>query len=306
MYQQRADCISDLLDQQAGVVSRAQLRGRGIDRHAVRAEAAAGRWETWGRHTVAVSVTDLPAAMRWSAIFEVGKHARLDGATALVASGLTGWQCDAVELAVPHGMSAKGHPGIRICRVRGLEQPQPVGIPRSPVVPATVRAALRARSRPQAATLLAMVVQQRLVDASRLLMAWNEVRWAPDHRFITTIVEDVCDGAHALGELDFARLCRTYGLPEPEHQAVLQGPRGRIYRDIRWPGLTVEIDGAQHFAGLAVVEDALRANAVTMTGDMVLRIPVLGLRLREADFMRQVVAPRATLRTGGSRGRPCP
>lgn len=50
----------------------------------------------------------------------------------------------------------------------------------------------------------------------------------------------------------------------------------------------MEIDGAHHAAGLADVDDALRQNEVTIDQSMVLRIPVLGLRLAEGTFMAQV------------------
>jgi very-short-patch-repair endonuclease len=98
------------------------------------------------------------------------------------------------------------------------------------------------------------------------------------------------DGVQSLGELDFARLCRSRGLPEPARQVVRQGPRGRIYLDVRWERhrLVVEIDGAQHREGLAVTADNLRRNALTLQHDTVLRIDLIGLRLFEDEFMAQV------------------
>ena len=71
---------------------------------------------------------------------------------------------------------------------------------------------------------------------------------------VRQVVADLTDGAHSLGELDFARLCRERGLPEPSRQAVRRGPRGTIYLDVRWDHLrlVVEIDGAQHTQGLSV------------------------------------------------------
>ena len=102
---------------------------------------------------------------------------------------------------------------------------------------------------------------------------------------------DLCDGAHSLGELDFAAMCRRAGLPPPSRQVVRTGPGGRIYLDVAWEdiGLVVEIDGGHHALALNPVDDALRQNDVTLTGDVVLRIPVLGLRLTPGAFMAQVV-----------------
>ncbi len=104
-------------------------------------------------------------------------------------------------------------------------------------------------------------------------------------------VLDICDGAHALGELDFARLCRQVGLPAPTRQRVLRGTDGRVYLDACWEdvGLAVEIDGGHHQWALNPVDDALRQNEVVLDGDVVLRVPVLGLRLQRERFMDQVV-----------------
>ena len=105
------------------------------------------------------------------------------------------------------------------------------------------------------------------------------------------VVDDICDGAHSLGELDFAGMCRQVGLPPPSRQVVRTGPGGRIYLDVAWEdiGLVVEIDGGHHALALSPVDDALRQNEVTLSADMVLRIPVLGLRLEPDRFLDQVV-----------------
>ena len=57
--------------------------------------------------------------------------------------------------------------------------------------------------------------------------------------------------------------------------------------------------GAQHTWGLAPALDALRQNGVTLASDTVLRIPNVGLRLHEAEFMDQVA--RALELRGGLR-----
>lgn len=63
-----------------------------------------------------------------------------------------------------------------------------------------------------------------------------------------------------------------------------------MYLDVRWSalGLVVEIDGAQHRMGLALMEDNLRQNDVTLSGDVVLRIDLLGLRVTEDHFLDQL------------------
>ena len=105
------------------------------------------------------------------------------------------------------------------------------------------------------------------------------------------MVRDVCDGAHSLGELDFARLCRTRGLPEPDRQSVRTLADGRVYLDVAWNdiGLVVEIDGGHHALALNTVADALRQNELVLSAERVLRIPVLGLRLDPNAFLNQIV-----------------
>ena len=92
-------------------------------------------------------------------------------------------------------------------------------------------------------------------------------------------------------------MCRRRGLPEPDRQVLRTGPRGRVYLDVRWSGLglIVEIDGAQHRMGLALMEDNLRQNDVTLSGDVVLRIDLLGLRVAEDQFLDQVERAMAQL-----------
>ncbi|EAP96939.1 hypothetical protein JNB_20053 [Janibacter sp. HTCC2649] len=102
------------------------------------------------------------------------------------------------------------------------------------------------------------------------------------------MIADVCDGAHSLGELDFGAWCRRYGLPEPLRQTLRTGPSGRVYLDVEWEGLVVEIDGGHHLLGLNPTDDALRSNEVALGSSRVLRIPLLGLRLEADRFMAQV------------------
>jgi len=73
--------------------------------------------------------------------------------------------------------------------------------------------------------------------------------------------------------------------------------RTRVYLDVRWSsiGLVVEIDGSQHRVGLALTDDNLRQNAVTLSGDVVLRIDLIGLKVCAHQFMDQVCRAHAEL-----------
>jgi very-short-patch-repair endonuclease len=150
---------------------------------------------------------------------------------------------------------------------------------------------------------LVMPVQQRLVTGPRLVAATEVVTGRGPRALIRRLAMDIADGAHSLGELDFAEMCRRRRLPAPSRQVIRHGPRGRVYLDVRWDdvGLVVEIDGSQHLQGLNVTDDNLRQNAITLQGDMVLRIDLVGLRIYEEAFLDQV---EEGLRVGSMYQRP--
>lgn len=168
---------------------------------------------------------------------------------------------------------------------------------------ATVRAAEWARTDREAATLVAMVVQQRLVSTTALLGRWSTVSVSRRRGFLDAVIRDVCDGAHSINELDVGQACRSRGLPEPTRQAVRTGPRGRVYLDAWWEEEKVhaEIQGAHHYEGLKVVDDSFRANdlAIRDPRTITLAIPVLGWRLYPDRYLDQI---QAALAEGGRRG----
>jgi very-short-patch-repair endonuclease len=246
-----------------------------------------------GRQTVALHTGPLtPTALWWRALWEVGACAVLDGVSALQASGVRGLDTAAVQVSVPRDFRRPRVTGVRQRRVgHGDDDVVRVGVPRVRPALAAIRAASWAVSNRQAALILVLPVQQRVVLGEHL-MAASLTRNVRDRRgLIERLSCDIADGAQSLGELDFAALCRARGLPEPGRQVVQRSARGRIYLDVRWPavGLVVEIDGSGHRTGLAVTLDNLRQNQVAISGDTVLRIDLVGLRLETDAFLDQVV-----------------
>lgn len=161
--------------------------------------------------------------------------------------------------------------------------------PDRPVV-AAVRAAAWAHTDRQAALILLMTCQQRLARPADMLTYAKSRPRLSRRQVIESVLRDAASGVQALGELDFARLCRKRGLPEPNRQVVRRRPGGRAYLDVEWEayGVVVEIDGVQHLEPLHTLDDALRQNDVTMGRRVVLRIPNLGLILEEDRFLDQV------------------
>ncbi len=266
----------------------------GYDHAAVQREVHGDRWQRLGTHTVALHTGPVsPEAMRWRAVWEVAARVALvDGVSALQAAGLTGFDEERVHVSVPRGAQCPRVTGVRVHRVTRtcLDDP-PAGLPRTRPDVAALRAAAWAGSDRQAALILCLVVQQRLTTAAHLSATLRTVRNRGRRPFVRQVVRDLTDGAHSLGELDFATLCRRHGVPPPDRQVIRRGARGRIYLDARWGcGVVVEIDGAGHRVGLAVTDDNLRQNDVVLTGDVVLRIDLVGMRVHEVDFMRQVAS----------------
>lgn len=285
----REHLVAALACDHDGVVSREALRRAGIGRDAIRTEVRAGRWELLGDHTVRVlSVGAGPRLHLWRAVWESGRGAALDGAAALVAGGMTGFDLRSIDVSLPRNARRRPVAGVRSHVRRTVPHTVPVGLPRVKPSLATIHAAQWAASDRQAALLLCLPLQQRLVRSEDVLKVWREVARSPRRAFLEAAVVDVCDGAQALSELDFAWWCQRYRIPPPERQHVLSTTRGRVYLDARWRGLAVEVDGGHHFTGLNPVDDALRANEVVIGGDRVLRLPLLGLRLVPHEFMAQV------------------
>ena len=293
--------VEDLARDQHGVVSRKQLRRVGVTRDHVRTHVNAGRWRTHGLQTVAVHTGELDERARWwSAVFEVGADAALDGVTSMRAAGLEGFREMPTHVSTSQGTNPPDPPGVCVHETRRRRDGDLVGagIPRTRPEIATIRAALWAASDRQAALLVIMAVQQRLTTGRKLQQALARVRRHPRRRFLVAVVLDVTDGVQALGELDFGAWGGAYGLPRPNRQVLRRGRRGRVYLDVYWDrlGVVVEIEGVHHGAGETQVADALRQNALSIEKQLVLRVPVLGLRLAPDEFMAQVAEALAASR----------
>lgn len=285
--------IESIADDQHGVISRAQIREAGLSRWDVRNQIEAGRWRRLGPRTIAVHQGDLPERGRWwHAVLEAGPQAALDGVTALQAAGLTGFD-DPICVSLPYGERPRSRPAgvrIKVTRRRTEGDVMGAGIPRVRPNIAAIRGALWAPADRQAAFIVVLAAQQRLTTPRALVEAHQAVTRHKRRGLLGDILADITDGVRAMGELDFARLCRVYGIPEPSRQVVRKGRNGKVYLDVYWDelGVVVEVEGIHHTIGLTPIDDALRQNELTLSSDVVLRLPVLGLRLMPDTFMQQI------------------
>lgn len=289
----RADAAA-LADSQAGVVSRTQLYAMGLSRGEVRANIRAGRWRRVGSHCICVHTGPLMRdAQLWSAVLEGGPRAFLDGDSALVAAGLQHYVPTRIRVSVPRGARIR-HRGrsidIRQTRRWHPDDLDDGPLPRSRTPVAAVRAALWARTARQATLLLTMVVQQHLATTEELAVELLRIRRDKRRVLVQEVLLEIVGGVRSLGELDVLRGCRERGLPEPDLQVLRRTRWGTYYLDLRWDRwcVVVEVDGIQHTWVEHSVEEALRHNSVATTGDTVLRLPVLGLRLCPDEFFDQI------------------
>ena len=289
----RAARVRRLADVQSGVLHRRQLYAAGITRSQLRAELRAERWRSWGRQTIAVHTGQLgqPAVFQ-RAVFETGADAALDGISALTAAGLEHFESSLVHVSVSKSTTYRHSRGVRVHETRRRCDADVLGTspPRVRAEVAAIRAALWATSSRQAALILMMVVQQRIATPAALQEAFVLIKRDRRRRSIAAVLADVAAGAHSMGELDFARMCRSRGLPEPDRQVRRRLPSGRVFLDVYWEryGVVVEIEGLHHLLPDVAIADSLRQNWLTIDNDKLLRIPLIGLRVAADEFLEQV------------------
>lgn len=239
---------------------------------------------------------------RWAAVFQGGPRACLDGATALLAGGLQRFTVDRVRVSVPRGARCRRTPSYDIRQTRRWSADDIVrfGIPRTRPEVAAVRAALWASTDRQATYVVTLAVQQGLAPVEALGLELLRIRRDKRRLLLSAVVNDLLDGARSLGEIDIGRELRRRGLPPTTRQVLRRDARKRYYLDLYWEDwkVVVEVDGIHHAWAENVVGDALRQNSLAISGDTVLRLPLLGYRLCPDDFFARI---EAGLRNAGWR-----
>jgi very-short-patch-repair endonuclease len=294
----RLAALKEIADRQWSVVSRRQIYACGLTRWHVRGQVRAGRWSTIGDQAVCLHRAEAAVpGLRWAAVFQGGPRAHLDGATALLAGGLERFIDERIRVSVPRGARVRRTARFDIRQTRRWAATDVVstGTPRTRPAVAAVRGALWAASDRQATLLMTMTVQQGLATAAEIGTELLRIRRDKRRRLLHAVALELLDGAGSLGELDVVRLLRRRGLPRPDRQVLRRVGRHRYYLDLYWERwkLVVEIDGIQHAWAENVVADTLRQNALSISGDTVLRLPLLGLRLAPDDFLGQIEAALA-------------
>ncbi|TCC00680.1 hypothetical protein E0H26_01390 [Micromonospora zingiberis] len=303
---ERAGALEWLAFEQAGVLTVAQARAV-LTEGAVRGLIRSGRWRSISRGLLLTGNGRLTRDQQlWVAVLAAGAGAVLAGATAAGEAGVRGLRREPLHVLVPAHRRA-GRTGLRrlpidmaavvvhrttVLPAEHLQVGRP---PRTTTARALIDAAGWASSVRQAQEMIAAGCQQRRVLPEELAAVLDVLPRAPRRRLIRQTIDDVTGGAQALSEIDFVRLCRRAGLPEPDLQERRTDAAGRTrWLDAYWRAwrLHVEIDGAHHMDVRHWAADMQRQNDVWTTGDRILRFPAWLVRAHPdqvADTLRRAL-----------------
>ena len=292
------------------VTTAADLHAAGVTRAQVNAQLRARRWQRWG-HAIVLHNGPLSREQRWQvARVHGGPQAVLTAFTAAQSFGLRSWDRRETHLLLPRGARVvHGSPvPLRIHRVRDWERVRHHDTFRHCCADALLVASANLPSTRSACGVLTSAVQQRIVTPEALRDALSRSLRVKRRRLLMMTVADIEQGADALSEIDFVRLCRRYGLPKPRQQQVRQDPSGRRrYLDATWTRfdgrlVVVEIDGAVHLDQGRWWDDQLRQNDIVLDDDaIVLRYPSAVVRAEPAFVAGQL---RRALGIGHASGLP--
>ncbi len=283
------------------VLTAAELRLWGWSAAAIGAQVDARRWQRIGRVIVLHNGPLQPDEQRRVALLTCGPRSVLTAFTAAEEHGLRGWKRDSNHVLVPAGARLRRPRGIAL-RVHYTGDWTAVATIASrrlhKIAPALLVAAGTFAGPRPACGILAAGVQQRLVSVEQLSSALDAAPRLRHRRALIAAVGDIGQGAEALSEIDFSRLCARFYLPRPVRQAIRAEPGGRRrYLDAEWTRadgrrVAAEVDGALHLTPRRWWDDQFRQNELTLGGTLVLRFPSVVVRAEPglvADQIRRAL-----------------
>ena len=254
--------LAELLEQQAGVVSRSQALKKGLAPHDLK--RLQRRRELTVLHPgVYVSHTGSPTWLQraWGGVLATWPAA-LTHESALRACEGPGRRLsshEVVHVAVDRHRRVTAPAGVVVHRLPRLEERVlwNLGPPRLHHEDAALEVAGRARSDLEAIGVLATVVQSRRTTAARILRTADDRPRLPRRAFLTAVLHDVSEGACSVLEHGYLlRVERAHGLSPARRQVPADSARGPVLRDVEYAvGLVVELD-SRLFHDTALRRDA--------------------------------------------------
>src|SRR5690606_34080718 len=127
---------------------------------------------------------------------------------------------------------------------------------------------------------------------------WTICRTDRERALVLETIGYVRLGAEAVSEIDFVKLCRAYGLPQPDLQRTRTDASGRVrYLDAFWEEfrLHAEVDGGYHLDAESYWADMERQNGLWIDGELILRFAAWAVRHepeRVASQLRRALLQR--------------
>ena len=297
-----APALGLLAIDQHGVAARTQLIDLGLNQHTIRAQLAARRWQSWGAHIVILhNFEPTRRQLMWAAVLDAGYPAALASHTALELHGFKPFAREAgqLHLLIERGAKVSAHPMIVVHESRRLKPEYHVeaaGLPCTDIARSTIDAAAWQPWPRFACAMLAAVVQQRLCTVDDLDAAMRYVGRVRHKAHLREAIRDIRGGSEALSEIDLIRVCRRFGLIEPDRQVKRTDQHGRFrYLDAEWKledgrRVVLEVDGAHHVDVPSWQADMRRERAVVIGGAQVLRATSVEVRVEPAQIVNDLVA----------------
>ncbi|NYD42885.1 type IV toxin-antitoxin system AbiEi family antitoxin domain-containing protein [Nocardioides panaciterrulae] len=243
--------LTELLGDQAGVISRRQVLAAGLRQHDI--ERMLRRRE-WARVHEGVYVThtgDTTWHQRaWAAVL-FSWPAALSHRSALSAAGASGNspQDDClIDVAVDRGRHRVAPAGVRLHRMSDFHARVQwnLGPPRIRYEHAVLDLAAEARSDSAAVAVLSDACGARRTTTARLSAALADRPRLPRRAWLADVLADVAAGTCSVLEHGYLTLVeRPHGLPEGRRQASHRHGDKRVYQDVEYVdlGTYVEFDG---------------------------------------------------------------
>lgn len=289
----------ELAQSQFGLVTCGQAVAKGMSRWTVNDRVAARRWRPVFPGVYVIGVTDPSWEQKLlAACLFAGPRAVASHRAAGILWNLDGLVRAPVEITVPHHEEASLR-GVAVHRSRKLDERDVTH--RGPIPVTSVERTLidlgrylEARETEKA---LESALRQRMTTPQSV---WNYVEnrggRIPGCRLLRGIMLARGDAkpAGSGGEVEFLRLLRRAGIPQPVRQFQLRLSNGRTaFLDFAWPDLKLgmEYDGYDSHGGrLAHAADLERQNAIISLGWTLLRYSGRRVRRDPAAVVREVDA----------------
>ncbi|WP_460813044.1 hypothetical protein [Nocardioides salsibiostraticola] len=280
--------LQRLVSSQDGMVARRQLTAHGVGWDHVHHQVVADRWVIRSPRVIS-TFTGTPTTnqLRWLAVLHAGPRSMLGGLTAAAQHGLEGWERATVTVLVDDELSFEPVEGVHFFRSRrpfDLMISPKAGIPRCRLEPALLLWAGYDAVPRAAHGVLAASIQQRLTTPERMVDWVDRLRPLRRAKPFKATLSDIAGGSHSGAELDIARMCRRFRMPQPSRQVARTDRLGRRrWTDAEWDlpdgsVLVLEVDGSFHTEVLQWHDDLRRTRQLVTPRRLVVRCSAYEIR----------------------------